>query len=236
MSRRSTPAKRWTEQELKILFEHYEAQGPQFCSELLSTLGFSRSRSACGQTGRLCGLVYQGEKKGCFRPGQAPPNKGRKMSPEVYRKAAPTMFQPGTRRGAANNNYVPIGHETMRSDDYWWVKIAEKKWELKHRLLWEKHNGPIPPGMLIIFRDGNPHNFSLDNLEMITRKELCTRNRWGSGPQEYSLISGRAAMARLNKKGITDKTIRQNPQLLELSKAETLLKLKIRNQRHDTSR
>ncbi len=230
MTREKT-SRRWTEEELDILFEYIPTHGPEFVVELLDTKGYKRTRSGVGQTARLMGLYYQGQPKGRFTKGQVPANKGKKMSPEVYRKAAPTMFQPGCRKGAANNNYTPVGTETFRSDAYWWVKIAEKTWVLKHRRIWEKKHGPIPPGMLVVFRDGNPHNFNLNNLELITRKEAVYRNRWGSGPSEYSLISGRAAMIRLNKKGIGDRIIRQNPELLEIARTETLIKLKIRHAR-----
>lgn len=41
----------------------------------------------------------------------------------------------------------------------------------EHRLVWEKHNGPIPEGYVIHHKDGNGLNNSIDNLEMMTRSE-----------------------------------------------------------------
>lgn len=223
----------WTLEEQAFLLEHYNAKGADWCAQALTASGNPRTRSSTKQMGTKMGLAYLGEKLGCFKKGHNPANKGKKMAPEVYKKAKHTFFKKGTLNGKAKMLYSPIGTESYRTDEYWWIKVADKKWELKHRVLWEKHNGPIPPGHLVIFKDGNPHNFNLDNFELITRQEAVKRNRWGSGPSEYSLMNGRAARSRLNKRGITDKHIRQNPELLQMATAETLLKLKQR-QHHDT--
>ena len=226
--------KPWTVEEYTILFEFCEEKGPAFCLEVLKARGFDRTESAVNNACRAAGLKYKGSKLGCFKPGHAPANKGKKMAPEVKESVKHTFFKKGERRGAANNNYVPIGHETIRADGYTWVKIAEKTWEQKHRLIYQEHRGPIPKGQLVIFKDGNPLNLAIDNLELISRKELVVRNRWGSGPSEYSLISGRAAIARLNKRGIGDRIARQTPGLLEMAQAETLLKLQSRKRNDRT--
>lgn len=223
----------WTLEEQAFLLEHYEAKGADWCAQALTASGSPRTCSGCQQMAIKMELVYHGPKLGCFKKGQVPANKGKKMPEAIYQKAKPTMFKKGTLNGKAKMLYSPIGTESFRTDEYWWVKVADKKWELKHRVLWEKHNGPIPPGMLVVFKDGNPHNFNLDNFELITRQQAVKRNRWGGGPSEYSLLNGRAARSRLNKRGITDKHIRQNPELLQMATAETLLKLKQRH-RHDT--
>ena len=47
----------------------------------------------------------------------------------------------------------------------------------KHRLIWEQANGPLPPGYLVIFKDGDKRNFALDNLAAITKKERLDMNR-----------------------------------------------------------
>src|SRR5262249_26789125 len=41
----------------------------------------------------------------------------------------------------------------------------------EHRLLWEKHNGPIPDGMIIHHRNGNKLDNRLENLELVSREE-----------------------------------------------------------------
>lgn|GEM_PF-6284473 len=217
-----------------MLFDHWETKGPAFCLEVLHAMGYThRTESGVAGMGRIAGLKYKGPRLGCRKKGDVPVNKGKGMSEELRAKCAHTWFKKGNRTGAANNNYVPIGYERVRGDGYTWIKVAEGTWREKHKIVFEQHFGSIPVGHLVVFKDGNPLNFSPDNLEAITRKEHVKRNRWGNGPSEFSLISGRAAMARLNKLGISDKAIRHNPELLKLAQAETLLKLQTRK-RHAT--
>ena len=35
---------------------------------------------------------------------------------------------------------------------------------LLHRRIWVEHNGPIPEGHQVMFKDGNKRNFAIDNL------------------------------------------------------------------------
>lgn len=44
-----------------------------------------------------------------------------------------------------------------------------------HRMVWESFNGPIPAGYEINHIDGNTHNNSLSNLELVTHKENCQK-------------------------------------------------------------
>jgi hypothetical protein len=46
-----------------------------------------------------------------------------------------------------------------------------KRIEYEHRLIWEKHFGPIPAGFHIHHKDGNKQNNDINNLEMINGKE-----------------------------------------------------------------
>lgn len=59
------------------------------------------------------------------------------------------------------------------------------------RYMWEKHYGPVPKGMNVIFKDGNNHNLSLSNLEMVSDGELSKRNsRIGSRGLSDNYIAG----------------------------------------------
>jgi hypothetical protein len=44
-------------------------------------------------------------------------------------------------------------------------------------LVWERHYGPLPDGLVITFRDFNPKNWGIDNLLAITAQERLDRNR-----------------------------------------------------------
>lgn len=215
----------WTVEQYEVLLNYYETKGGSYCTEMLAALGVTRTRTSVGQMARMLGLKYQGPHISQFKKGHVPASKGKKLSPEQYKALQNTMFQPGCRCGAANSNYVPIGHETMRHDGYTYVKIAERRWRQKHQVIWEKQYGPIPKGHIIVFRDGNPNNFRIENLECISQAENLYRNRTRP-PSEYSLITGRAAKMRLRKAGFSNQAVRDNPELLNLAQKQTIITIK----------
>lgn len=113
---------------------------------------------------------------GCFEKGHIPFNKGEKMSHETYKKCAATMFK----KGNVPKNHRPVGSERITRDGYVEIKIAEpRKWALKHRYIWEQANGEIPEKHIIIFRDNDKTNVSLDNLMMIPRSINAVINHGG---------------------------------------------------------
>jgi hypothetical protein len=78
------------------------------------------------------------------------------------------------------HNWQPVGTEIMDEDGYIKVKVRNPKtWKFKHRLIWEKANGRIPSGGVIIFADGNRLNTRLDNLLLVSRSELAVMNHLG---------------------------------------------------------
>lgn len=44
-------------------------------------------------------------------------------------------------------------------------------YKLVHVIVWERVNGPKPPGMQIHHRDGDPFNNALENLQLVTPTE-----------------------------------------------------------------
>lgn len=47
----------------------------------------------------------------------------------------------------------------------------------------------IPNGYVVVFRDGNKQNFSVENLELITRRELMNRNSLHRLPPEIKELA-----------------------------------------------
>ncbi len=103
-----------------------------------------------------------------FKKGQQP----------IYLVPKGTRLSPATefKKGNQPHNTVPVGTEIMKSDGYIWIKVREqglpgrpwRKWEQKHRLVWEAANGPVPEGSKITFISGNRYDCSLENLMLIT--------------------------------------------------------------------
>ena len=131
---------------------------------------------------------YLGGKATQFQKGQAPPNKGQKMSKDVYQKVAKTMFKKGNKP----MNTQPIGTIHQRRDTggkmYLYIKLADSKWEQLNRYTWEQHNGPIPKGMVVVYKDGNYLNNDIANLLMITKKENMARNTIQRLPKELQQV------------------------------------------------
>lgn len=115
---------------------------------------------------------------GRFEQGHVPANKGKHQA--ITGNMGKTMFKHGHRP----HNYDPIGTEKIKTDGYVWIKISNtgqfhKRWKQKHRLIWEKENGPIPKDHRILFADGNNRNFDLNNLVLVTQSEMARLNQGG---------------------------------------------------------
>ncbi|MFS0864108.1 HNH endonuclease signature motif containing protein [Fredinandcohnia sp. 179-A 10B2 NHS] len=110
-----------------------------------------------------------------FKPGHVPFNKGKKG----VGGWEPTQFKKGNKP----HNHKPIGTERINGDGYVDIKIADGKgrhnWRAKHVLIWEKENGPVPKGHAIIFGDGDRRNFDINNLLLVSRKQLARLNQNG---------------------------------------------------------
>jgi hypothetical protein len=92
----------------------------------------------------------------------------------------------------------PVGAE--RTTNYYVeVKTADHQagWELKHHLIWEQANGPIPDGHVVIFSDGNRFNFDLDNLLLVTASERTVMNHLGLIYKDKDATKAGKAVARL---------------------------------------
>ena len=119
--------------------------------------------------------IKSGTNGGRFTIGMIPHNKGKKMPPEVYEKTKATMFK----KGEMPPQYRPVGSERTGADGYVMVKVADpNKWRLKQRVVYEEYYGvELKKNEVVIFLDGDRSNFSIDNLEKLTRAELVRYNQ-----------------------------------------------------------
>ena len=60
---------------------------------------------------------------------------------------------------------------------------------LLHRVVWEDHNGPVPAGMIVAFKDGNRQNCAIGNLRIVSKSYFRKEpGRWiGNGWTKYNL-------------------------------------------------
>lgn len=136
---------------------------------------------------------------GHFEKGSIPVNKGTKG---IYNVGGnKTSFK----KGDKPHNYKPIGSTRVDKDGYKLIKIRDdgpwhKRWRHEHKVIWEKENGPIPKGHVVIFIDGNKENITLDNLKMITNRQLLALNRNGWKFEDEELLETGLLLADLNIK------------------------------------
>ncbi|MDD3416378.1 MAG: HNH endonuclease signature motif containing protein [Lachnospiraceae bacterium] len=131
---------------------------------------------------------------GQFKKGMIPKNKGQKGVCDPRCKK--TWFK----KGHVPVGHKPVGSERINVDGYIEIKVKEPNvWRLKQRVVWEVEHGPIPPGHVIVFADGNRENVKIDNLRMISRSELQYINRLGIKRESAEITDAAIAAAELKE-------------------------------------
>ncbi len=148
--------------------------------------------------------IKTGYYAGRFQKGQESFTKGKKqedyMSPEALERAKATRFKPGHEPG----NTKPVGTITQRADGYLYIKRADEgrywdQWQPLQRYVWERHNGPIPDGMLITFKDGDPTNCDIDNLMLIDTATNAQLNMRGLRSTNPEATEAAASLVKLDR-------------------------------------
>jgi hypothetical protein len=163
------PTKLFPQEVRDFIAKNYKGVGPKEMTETLNTK-FNRNYTIGQIKSYYCNNNINSGLKGYFKPGHVPTNKGKKGSGGWE----PTQFK----KGRTPENYRPVGSERVNVEGYIEIKVADpNKWNYKHVEVWEKHNGPVPDGHVVIFGDRNKRNFNIDNLILISRRQLLTLNR-----------------------------------------------------------
>lgn len=189
-------AKRWDKDDIKVLKKYY----PNTKNEDLAKMLYRSTQSVAVKANKM------GLKKSklfmdmcCgFQKGYTPFNKGRKMeewlSPEVHEKIKKNQALTAGRNKAAA---LPDGSTTKRYDGEY-IKVAGEWVKMSHHV-WRTHNGEIPEGYGVFFRDGDIFNTDPDNL-YVDRKNDPTVVLARKTPQERSEIAARMWDTRRQKK------------------------------------
>lgn len=144
---------------------------------------------------------------GQFEKGHKTFNKGMKqeeyMSAEAIERTRETQFA----KGHVPDNKQPIGYERITRDGYTDIKVRDDKgvhstsnFELKHRWLWEKHYGEIPPNHVVTFKNGNKQDMRIDNLMMIDRGTSALLNKLDLRSEYPELTEAGARLIQLRLK------------------------------------
>lgn len=180
-------SKNWTEDETAVLHELYPTvaskdiaaklgRTPRQVLEKAWSLGIKKTREAIAELARrsMADPNHPGRRHQ-FSKGLTPWNKG--LQWESGGRSVETRFKPGQKPHTWN----PIGHEREIKGGYLQRKMQDtgctrRDYVMVHHLIWRAADREIPPGNALVFKDGNKRNFSLDNLELVSRAELMRRN------------------------------------------------------------
>lgn len=147
-------------------------------------------------SGRTSGNQGKGTR---FVKGHQTWNKGKK----IQVRDGGTRFK----KGQMPHNWHPIGHERITDDGYLQRKmtdtgVSRRDYRAVHVMLWEQHHGPIPKKHLVIFKDRDKTNITIENLDCISMAENMRRNSYHNYPKEVAkLVQLRGVLNRqINKR------------------------------------
>jgi len=182
--RRRTEYRWWTPEEDALLTQIY---ADHKLEDIAAKMG--RGISSVANRRQKLGLKRTPEQQarignGQFKKGHKTWNKGKSHRPEGSRA---TQFKPGDK---PSNTWRPIGAERMTKDGVVIRKVSDtghkwKDWRPVQVIEWERYNGPLPDGHIVVFKDRDRTNLAPDNLEAITRAENMRRNSIDRYPPEY---------------------------------------------------
>lgn len=161
-----------TTEEMEYLLSIYKGRNIAETKDLINgkfnkSLTYEQMKSFFTNHDLCCGVNTK------FKKGHESWNKGRRFPGQVNSGSF--------KKGNVPINHKPVGSERIDVDGYTLVKVAEpNKWRLKHVLIWEKENGPVPKTHSVLFLDQNKRNFSLDNLKLVSKAEVLFFNQHGA--------------------------------------------------------
>lgn len=209
------PRKFWTKAEDRLLRRHYASKPTADVAKMLPGrtlttvyqraygLGLHKSAAflASPAAHRLDGVRGLGTR---FPKGHIPANKGLRRPGWGPGRMKQTQFKKGNRSLRWPAEDYPVGALRINSDGQLDMKIKEgmRAWYCMARWVWITERGQIPRNGVIWPINRDQHDTRIENLELITRRELMRRNYHARYPLEIRrLIQLRGALSRqINKR------------------------------------
>jgi hypothetical protein len=193
--------KYWTAEEISLLKEIFphnhtnkvcEKIGKSYyaVANMANILGLKKDPEF--KAAMLERLGRQLENKGTqyrFKKGVPPHNAGKKTPEHILEKCRHTFFKKGNIPPNAKKEWTEVYRTDKLGKKYTMIKLPnERRLRYKHIWLWEQHNGKVPEGYNVVFKDKNPLNCTIENLECISKAELMKRNTMQRFPKELQTV------------------------------------------------
>lgn len=222
---------KWTEEELQILRDAYVVGDRHYVQKVLKANGFHRTIKAIGATAKR--YQIKSNRNGQFKPGHKPQNKGKGMDKDTLNKVKRTWFKKGHEPAGTLHDGAITKRKDNRGVYNYHIRISKGKWVYLSRYIWEQEFGPIPKGMIITYKDGNPMNCVVDNLEMISRLENLQRRQKQAGGHPGTNLSDGYVRGVLIKRGIDPKSITST--MIETKRLQLILNREIKEHETESS-
>lgn len=212
---------KWTEEHRKFLDQHYSSLTQPHLLEAFNQnfdVEISRASLSCA----LYRFQIKSGRTGKYEKGNQPWNKGINPwidRPDAYKRIKPHLFKKNT----LPHNTKQNGFITQRSNGYYYIRIDLNEWELLHHYKWKEFHGQIPQGSVITFKDGDISNCHINNLEVVTKKELFLKATVYSDAR----IAYQMSRTFQDNKELKDE-FQQFPKLLEIQRLQNILNQKIK--------
>lgn len=168
-----------------------------------------------------------------FKQGHVSFNTGKKQSeytsPEAIERSAATRFSKGN---IPKNSYREIGKITIRPDKnkklYKFICVELGNWQPLHRHTWEQHNGPIPKKHVVWFKDKDPMNCDITNLECIPMAECMRRNSASLNLPDAMIATHLSKVGHQTDQELKTNILNDHPDLITAKRTQLLINRKIK--------
>lgn len=128
---------------------------------------------------------------------------------------------------------LPVGSIIIRTIDGYKVKLVRVKGGFKKlaHINYEKFYGPIPEGLLVTMKDGDPLNCEPENLLLRTREEQAERLHESDRTIAFYLSTTKTKSIKgtARKNEVLFNELLKHPEIIELKRAEIRIRRAIKN-------
>ena len=165
---------RWANTSAENLAKEFHLTKPQVYLQA-HKLGLQKDPEYIRETGRVSARTPNSI-AARFKKGHPTWNKGMKG-----------LYTPGSEKGWFKKGHLPQTTapegdgairiridkclRTGRRRHYKWIRISKAKWRTLHVVMWERENGPVPPGHIVVFKNGDSMNCTVENLRLISHEQ-----------------------------------------------------------------